>query len=133
MNNLKEIRKKNNLTQQEVAKELNLNQQAYSRYETGVSEPDLKTLKDMADFFQTSIDEIVGRETDEINLNSIPEYKKNIIKLILACSRIECEKIEAFYLGRKESEKERLEEEKQKRTERLKKEYEIMKNKERQQ
>ena len=51
MNKLKFLRAQKNITQDQIAKDLFINQKTYSRYETGVSEPDHETLKKLANYF----------------------------------------------------------------------------------
>ena len=58
---LKEIRKQHNLTQQKVAEHLGITQSTYAYYETGRNEPDLETLKKLADLYNCSLDYLVGR------------------------------------------------------------------------
>lgn len=67
---LKKLRKQNNITQEAVAKYLNIARPSYTRYETGEREPDLKTLKLLADYFNCSIDFLAERtDTPEFNIN----------------------------------------------------------------
>lgn len=58
---IKELRQKNNLTQQEVADKINTSRSSYSQYELGIKQPILDTLIKLADLYQTSIDYLVGR------------------------------------------------------------------------
>lgn len=58
---LKEMRLKNNLTQEQVAEKLKMSRPAYTYYETGKNQPSIETLKALADLYQTSIDYLVGR------------------------------------------------------------------------
>ena len=58
---LKELRKTKNLTQAEVAANLGISAQVFSRYERGDHEPDNKMLCKLADFFGVSVDELLGR------------------------------------------------------------------------
>lgn len=58
---LKDLRKRNNLTQKQIAEKLCISQQAYASYETGKKEPKIDTLRMLADIFKTSIDYLVGR------------------------------------------------------------------------
>lgn len=44
-----------------LAIELNMNQNTISRYETGKREADYKTLIQLADYFDVSIDYLLGR------------------------------------------------------------------------
>lgn len=59
---LKELRKQKNLTQAELSQLLNIKQQYYSRYETGIAEPNIENLTKLADFYNVSIDYLVGRD-----------------------------------------------------------------------
>ena len=56
---LKILRKKNRITQRELANALHISQTSVSKYERGESEPDLEMVIKMADFFEVSIDEFV--------------------------------------------------------------------------
>ena len=58
---LKEKRKKLSLTQEEIAKELQINRVTYLGYEKGQHEPDLKTLLKLAVIFDTTTDYLLGR------------------------------------------------------------------------
>ncbi len=60
--NLKEIRKKLGISQTELAKIVNTSQKTISNYESGLTEPDIKTISLLADYFHTTIDHIVGHE-----------------------------------------------------------------------
>lgn len=59
---LRELRKEKQITQQELAKILNLSIQTISGYETGYAQPTIDTLIAMANYFQCSVDELLGRE-----------------------------------------------------------------------
>ena len=58
---LKEIRIKNNLSQADVAKELNITQAAVARYETGEHMPSVDALKWYSDRFNVSLDYLFGK------------------------------------------------------------------------
>lgn len=66
---LKELRKKRKISQLKLAMDLQLNQNAISRYETGIREADYSTLIKIADYFDVSIDYLLER-TDN------PEWHK---------------------------------------------------------
>ncbi len=57
---LRELRIENKLTQQHVAEYLHCTQQTYSRYETGDLMPSLQVLAQLAVFYDTSVDYIIG-------------------------------------------------------------------------
>ncbi len=59
---LRLLRKEEGLTQQEVAEYLECSRQAYTRYENDQREVDLETLCKLADFFDVSVDFILGRK-----------------------------------------------------------------------
>ena len=59
---LKELRKNEKLTQQELAKKIGLNHITYSNYEKGNREPPTVVLIKIADFFGVSLDYLCGRE-----------------------------------------------------------------------
>lgn len=50
------------LKQQELAEELGISLRAYRYYEQGEREPQLSVLVRMADYFDLSLDELVGRQ-----------------------------------------------------------------------
>ncbi|MBQ5897153.1 MAG: helix-turn-helix transcriptional regulator [Oscillospiraceae bacterium] len=56
---LKILRKKNRITQKELAEALHISQTSVSKYERGESEPDLEMIIKMSDFFGVTIDEFV--------------------------------------------------------------------------
>ena len=58
---LKELRKQQNISQLKLAMDLQLNQNAISRYETGLREADYSTLIKIADYFDVSIDYLLER------------------------------------------------------------------------
>lgn len=68
---LKQLRKKNNLSQEGLAKKLGLARSTIAGYETPDKkrEPDYETLKKLADFFDVSIDYLLGREYYPKNLD----------------------------------------------------------------
>lgn len=61
---IRDLREDKDYKQNEIAKLLNCTQQTYSRYETGEIIIDINSLIKLADFYQTSIDYLVGL-TDE--------------------------------------------------------------------
>ena len=59
-NNLKEIRKSNNLTQKEVAIQLNVVESCYANWERGRTEPNISMLRKLAVVLKTSIEELIN-------------------------------------------------------------------------
>ena len=65
---LKELRKNKGISQLRWATELNTTQNTISRYETGEREPGIDELIKIADFFNVSVDYLIGRtENPKIN------------------------------------------------------------------
>lgn len=58
---LKELRVEKKLTQSQVAKELNITRANYSRYECGLRTPPLEILWQIANFYNTTVDYLIGR------------------------------------------------------------------------
>ena len=79
---LKEIREDKDLNQIDVAKALGIKQQQYSEYEIGKRLIPINYLYDLAEFYDTSLDYLVGR-TDErkpykkSKLTNVKSIKKN--------------------------------------------------------
>jgi transcriptional regulator with XRE-family HTH domain len=62
MNNLKICRNNKNVTQADVAKYLKVGEKTYQNYELGYREPSIEKLIALADYFDVSIDYLVGRK-----------------------------------------------------------------------
>ena len=65
---LKELRKSRGISQLKLAMDLSMNQNSISRYESGAREADYATLIKFADYFNVSIDYLLGR-TDNPQVN----------------------------------------------------------------
>ena len=64
MNRLKDLREDRDLLQKDIAKVLNMSQTGYSKYEVGTNDIPTKILIQLAKFYNTSVDYILGL-TDE--------------------------------------------------------------------
>ncbi len=62
---LKNLRKQKGLSQQELSRQIGINRSTYARYETDDNQADYETLQKLADFFDTSIDYLLGRTDDQ--------------------------------------------------------------------
>ncbi len=62
---LKELRKKRKISQLKLALDLNMNQNTVSRYENMEREADYETLVALADYFDVSLDYLLGRDNNE--------------------------------------------------------------------
>ncbi len=59
---IKELRKEKKLTQKELGEKLNITDKAISKWERGLSFPDIAVLKDLAEFFEIDISELLNGE-----------------------------------------------------------------------
>lgn len=76
----KKLRKENGLTQEELASKLHVTQTTISKWEQGRVIPDITTLELIADFFNVTIDFLLGRNNNTtkslIEDNSITIYAR---------------------------------------------------------
>ena len=86
---LKTIRISNKLTQKDVADYLKISRSTYNNYEQNIAEPSIESLIKLADKFHTSIDELVGRDTDMINLNTLEPEVSTLIRKIIKMNDIQ--------------------------------------------
>ncbi|MDG9745396.1 helix-turn-helix domain-containing protein [Leuconostoc falkenbergense] len=61
MNRLRELRNERGLSQDRLANEMLINIKTLRRYEVGENDPRVSILIDLADYFEVSIDYLVGR------------------------------------------------------------------------
>lgn len=62
-NNIYKLRTAKNLSQGDLADQLDVSRQSVSKWETDAAVPDLDKLMKLCDVFEVSLDEITGRET----------------------------------------------------------------------
>lgn len=65
---LKELRTLKQITQKELANIIGINERSYQNYEINASTPNYKTLLFIADYFNVSLDYLVGR-SDNPHIN----------------------------------------------------------------
>ena len=58
---LRNLREDSDLTQKQIARMLGMSQTGYSKYETGENDIPTQVLIKLADFYQTSVDYLLGR------------------------------------------------------------------------
>ena len=97
---LKELRKSTGKTQIEVAKDLGISQQNYCRYENGQHEPDLETLKRIADYFHTTTDFLIDHEVPYlINKSQFSNEQLDILEKIKNLDKEQCKIIISYIDG----------------------------------
>lgn len=82
--NLIELRKIHNLSQEELAEKIGVTRQTLSKYETGESLPDIEKSKLLADVFSVSLDDLIAYEKDDTeNLGlAVPPKGKHIFGMV---------------------------------------------------
>jgi len=75
--NLKQLRKKAGISQQALAEKIGVSQQSINKYENHNIEPDIQTLVRLADFFNTSVDYLVGHTEIEHPIEPVSPYDLN--------------------------------------------------------
>ena len=75
--NLKLLRKEHGISQQMLADLMGVSQQSINQYENNSIEPDIALLTQMADYFNTSIDYIVGRTTIRRPIEHVEVFQLN--------------------------------------------------------
>lgn len=76
---IKLLREKHELTQEQMARKVGISRAALAKYEINNREPDFKTVKLIADFFNVSIDYLLDREQKNetvIDIKEMLEDKK---------------------------------------------------------
>ena len=94
---LKELRKSRNLTQTKLCKRFNVTQKTLSSWESGTRQPNIETLINIADYFQVSLDELLGRK-EKTNITDIKltDYQQEIYNLLPFLNQIQCQAIKSM-------------------------------------
>lgn len=80
--NLIELRKYHNLSQEELAERINVSRQTLSKYETGESLPDIEKCKSLADVFGVSVDDLISYDKKESLGLGVPPKGKHIFGVV---------------------------------------------------
>ena len=97
--NLKPLRKKLQLSQQQVADKLGIKQTSYSYYEIGKNEPDISTLIKLADFYKVPIDALVERKFHDIDFSKFTDTHFELTEKISNLTEVQCEKLLSYIDG----------------------------------
>ena len=84
--NILELRKQKNITQEELAAELGVTAAAVSKWENGYTLPDILMLCALADFFEVTTDELLGRN-GKLNSAIVVAQSSDLIKQIESIAR----------------------------------------------
>lgn len=84
MNKLKELREQTGLSQKEIAQRIGIEYQNYNKYELGINEPSIDTLKLIADYYGVSLDYLCDHTTKAFDFGYLNEQQINLINKIKA-------------------------------------------------
>ncbi len=76
-NNIRAFRKEHSLTQEQLAQALGLTTGAVYKWEAGLSTPDISLIVELADFFDTSVDVLLGYEVKNNKWEAAAERLKD--------------------------------------------------------
>lgn len=79
MNQIKSLRKAKKITQKQLGDVLGVAESTISMYESGNRQPDVDTMRKIADYFNVTIDYLIGGEN--ISSSDKDELDKKIIKI----------------------------------------------------
>lgn len=103
---LKALRKQNNMTQKDIAKLTGYQQTLISKWESDEREPDIETLKRLANYFNVTVDYLVGNDAPENTrqhensiLKNASQAQKELIKRVLENSDLICDTVSTYLDG----------------------------------
>ncbi len=77
---LKELRERIGLTQRDLGKIVGISDTTVSSYETGDSSPSIKVLIKLADYFNVSVDFLIGHDNEMLDMKALDENQKFVVK-----------------------------------------------------
>ena len=85
LTNLKKLREDASISQKALADAIGVSQQSVNKYENHNIEPDIETLIRIADFFETSVDYLIGhssvrRRIEEVRVCELNEQESELIE-----------------------------------------------------
>lgn len=79
---IKELRKEKNLTQEDLGKLINVTKVSICCYENGTRIPTLETMVALADIFEVSLDNLLGREIEVVAKKRRTRMSKEEVEFI---------------------------------------------------
>ena len=76
INNLKKIRKNNNLSQEQLAEILGISRQAISKWESGSAYPEMEKIIQLCEKFNVNIDDLLHKDIREIKGEEISNNRR---------------------------------------------------------
>ena len=100
--NIKKLRVLKGKTQQEVAKAINITQFTLSNYENEITEPNIETLKKIANYFDVSLDYLCENELAESkkeNIKLFSDLKNKCYNLLVSMTEEQAKLTYSYMLG----------------------------------
>lgn len=85
LTNLKKLREDASISQKALADAIGVSQQSVNKYENHNIEPDIETLIRIADFFETSVDYLIGhtsvrRRIEEVHMYELNDHESKVME-----------------------------------------------------
>lgn len=77
--NIRKTRKEKSLTQEQLAEAMGVSAASVSKWETGQAAPELGVLSELADFFETSVDALIGHKISPCRMEEIISEANNFV------------------------------------------------------
>lgn len=77
LENLRKLREDGRITQKQLADAIGVSQQSINKYENHNIEPDIETMIRIADFFNTSVDYLIGHSSVSRKIEVVHPYELN--------------------------------------------------------
>lgn len=75
--NIKFLRKQKDLTQQQLADQLGIKRSLIGAYEEGRAQPRYDTLRNLSDFFEMSLENLISEDLNGLSTDELEMYRKN--------------------------------------------------------
>lgn len=97
---LREIRGLNRKTQKDVAEALHIATSTYGNYEQGLAEPDVATIKALADYFHTTTDNLLGHNVPFLlDKSTLTPKQRHLVERICDLDDPLCDRIDSYIQG----------------------------------
>ena len=95
---LKKLRILNQKSQKEVAEQINISAPAYFKYENNESKPTIENLKKLADYYNVSVDYLIGRSFSG-DVGYLNEKQRSALEILKLLNERNLEKVVSFASG----------------------------------
>lgn len=97
---IKELRIRNNLSQTELAKIANTSQKTISNYENSEGTQNVEILIKLADYFHTTVDNLLDHEVPYLlDTSTLTDEQNELLEKIKQLSKENCQRVDAYITG----------------------------------